>query len=66
MVEVEERPAQDEEGPCGLTRARQDAARLDSIYQEADKAAAKAKEIGNLYTSKGIGGTTVIELGKKD
>ena len=28
VVEVEERPAQDEEGPCGLTWARQDAARL--------------------------------------
>ena len=39
---------------------------LNTAAQDGDKkAAAKAKEIGNLYTSKGIGGTTVIELGKK-
>jgi ribosomal protein L29 len=39
---------------------------LNAAAQDGDKrAASKAKEIGNLYTSKGIGGTTIIELGKK-
>lgn len=37
---------------------------LNRLQQEGDKAAARmAKELGALYTSNGIGGTTVIELG---
>lgn len=40
---------------------------LNRLQQDGDKAAARmAKELGALYTSKGIGGTTVIELGAKD
>ena len=39
---------------------------LNQLQQDGDKAAARmAKELGALYTSKGIGGTTVIELGAK-
>lgn len=39
---------------------------LNQLQQDGDKAAARmAKELGALYTSKGIGGTTVIELGVK-
>lgn len=40
---------------------------LNRLQQDGDKAAVRmAKELGALYTSKGIGGTTVIELGAKD
>ena len=39
---------------------------LNVLQQNGDKTAARlAKELGLLYTSKGIGGTTVIELGAK-
>lgn len=39
---------------------------LETAAKDGDKkAAAKVKEIRNLYTSKGIGGTTIVELGKK-
>ena len=39
---------------------------LNQLQQDGDKAAARmAKELGALYTSKGIGGTTVIKLGAK-
>ena len=38
---------------------------LESLAKDDKKAAAKVKEIKNLYTSKGIGGTAIVELGKK-
>lgn len=38
---------------------------LENLAKDDKKAAAKFKEIKNLYTSKGIGGTTIVELGKK-
>lgn len=38
---------------------------LESLAKDDKRAAAKVKEIKNLYTSKGIGGTAIVELGKK-
>ena len=38
---------------------------LESLAKDDKKATAKVKEIKNLYTSKGIGGTAIVELGKK-
>lgn len=38
---------------------------LENLAKDDKKAAVKVKEIKNLYTSKGIGGTAIVELGKK-